>query len=110
MKAENPFIAFFTGDFNAHSQCWWLDGDSTLEGKEIDNLLTSLGLFQVISEPKNFELNKNPTCSYLVITDQPNLILDSGTRASLDPYGHHQIIYCKVNFRIPPPSSLERKI
>ena len=40
------------------------------------------------------------SCIDLVITDQLNLILDSGTRASLDPYCHHQIIYCKVNFRI----------
>ena len=30
--------------------------------------------------------------------------------ASLDPYFHHQIIYCKVNFRIPPPPPLDRKI
>ena len=65
--------------------------------------------YQVISEPTNFEPNKNPSCIDLVITDQPNLILDSGTRVSLDPYCHHQIIYCKVNFRIPPPPSLDRK-
>ena len=100
----------FTGDFNAHSQFWWPDGDSTPEGTEIEDLITSQGLTQVISEPTNFEPNKNPSCIDLVITDQPNLILDSGTRASLDPYCHHQIIYCKVNFRIPPPSQLERKI
>ena len=54
--------------------------------------------------------NKNPSCIDLVITDQPNLILDSGTRVSLDPYCHHQIIYCKVNFRIPPPPTLDRTI
>ena len=72
--------------------------------------MSSLGLFQVISEPTNFESNKNPSCIDLLITDQPNLILDSGTRASLDPYFHHQIIYCKVNFRIPPPPPLVRKI
>ena len=35
---------------------------------------------------------------------------DSGTRASLDQYRHHQIIYCKVNFKIPPPPPLDRKI
>ena len=65
---------------------------------------------RVISEPTNFEPNKNPSCIDLVITDQPNLILDSGTRVSMDPYCHHQIIYCKVNFRIPPPPPLDRKI
>ena len=110
IQAENPFATFFTGDFNAHSQFWWTNGDTTPEGTEIENLLTSLGLAQVISEPNNFEPNKNPSCIDLVVTDQPNLILDSGTRASLDPCCHHQIIYCKVNFRIPPPPPIDRKI
>ena len=110
IKAENPFAMFFTGDYNAHSQFWWPDGGTTPEGTEIENLFTSLGLSQVICEPTNFEPNKNPSCIDLVITNQPNLILDCGTRASLDSYCHHQIIYCKVNFRIPPPPPYERKI
>ena len=80
------------------------------EGTEIEHLLTSLGLSQVISEPTNVEPNKKPSCIDLVITDQPNLILDSETRSSLDPFCHHQIIYCKVNFRIPPPPPNLRKI
>ena len=37
-------------------------------------------------------------------------LLDSGTRASLDSYCHHQIVHCKVNFRIPPPLPFERRI
>ena len=109
IKAENPFTAFFTGDFKAHSKYWWTDGDTTPEGSEIEHLLSSLGLSQVISESTHGEPNKNPSCIDLIITDQPNLILDSGTRVSLDPYCHHQIIYCKVNFRIPPPP-LDKKI
>ena len=100
---------FFTGDFNADSQFWWTDGDTTPKGTETENLLTSLGLAQVISEPTNFEPNKNPSCIDLFVTDQPNLILHSGTRASWEPYCHHQIIYCKVNFSIPPPP-IDRKI
>ena len=93
-----------------HSKYWWTGGDTTPEGSEIEHLLSSLGLSHVISEPTNFDPNKNPSCIDLVITDQPNLILDSGTRVSLDPYCHHQITYCKVNFRIPPPPPLDRKI
>ena len=104
IKAENPFTTFITGDFNAHSQFWWPDGDSTPEGTEIEYLLTSLGLTQVISEPTNYEQhNKNSSCIDPVVTDQPNLTLDSGTRDSLNPYCHHQTIYSKVNFGIPPP-------
>ena len=49
-------------------------------------------------------------CIDLIVTDQPNIILESGTGASLDAYCHHQITYCRVNFRIPPPLPFERKI
>ena len=76
IKAENPFAAIFTGDFNAHSKYWWTDGDRTPEGSEIEHLLSSLVLSQVISEPTNFEPNKNPSCIDPVITDQPKFILD----------------------------------
>ena len=110
IQGENPFATFFIGDFNAHSQSWWPDGDTTPEGIEIENLFTSLGLSQIISEPTNFEPNKNPSCIDLIATDQPNLILDCGTRASLDTFCHHQIIYCEINLRIPPPPPFERKI
>ena len=80
------------------------------ECMEIEILFISLGLSQIVSEPTNFELNRNPSCIDLITTDQPNLILDCGTRASLYTYCHHQIIYCKVNIRIPPPPPFERKI
>ena len=85
---------FFAGDFNGKSQVWWPDGDVTPEGREIEDMLTSLGLSQEISEPTNFEPGKNPSCIDIIVTDQPNIVLDSGNRASLDPFCHHQIIYC----------------
>ena len=103
IQLENPYISFFTGDFNGHSQFWWPDGDSNCEGKEIEELFISLNLTQIINEPTNFTPGKNPSCIDLIVTDQPNLILDSGTRTSLDTKCHHQIIHCKVNFKIPPP-------
>ena len=53
---------FFTGDFNGHSQLWWPDGDTTAEGRKIENLLSSLSLSQLIFEPTNFEPNKKPSC------------------------------------------------
>ena len=60
IKAENPFAMFFAGDFNGKSQVWWPDGDETPEGREIEDMLPSLGLSRVISEPTNFEPGKNP--------------------------------------------------
>ena len=96
IQCDNPFATFYTGDFNAQSQLWWPDGDSNPEDMKIENLFISLGLFQIISEPTNFEPNQNPSCIDFIATDQPNLI-------SLDTYCRHQIIYCRVNFKIPPP-------
>ena len=74
---------------------------STPEGTEMNELITKLGLSQVISEPTNLEPHKNPSFIDLVVTDQHNIILDGGTRASLDYHCHR--CHCKVNFRIPPP-------
>ena len=33
IQAENRFAMFFTGYFNGHSQLWWNDGDTNLEGQ-----------------------------------------------------------------------------
>ena len=110
IKAENPFAMFFTGDFNAHSSDWWSDGGTNPEGREISSLLDSLNLEQLINEPTNFTPGKNPTCIDLIATDQPNLILEQGTRSSLDPTCHHQIIFCKANLKTPPSKPFDRKI
>ena len=83
---------------------------TTPEGTAIEELITKLGLSQLTSEPTNFEPHKNPSCIDLVVTDQPNVILGSGTRASLDSYWHHQIVHCIVNFRIHLPLPFERKM
>ena len=110
IKSENPFSMFFCGDFNGHSQLWWPAGNSTPEGTQIEELTSFLGLTQMITEPTNFEPNKNPSCIDLIFTDQPNLVLDSGTSSSLDKHCHHQITYCHFNYKIPPPPAYERKI
>ena len=110
LKDEKPYSTFFTGDFNAQSQNWWTDGNNTVEGLQLDNLLSDLSLSQIISEPTHFREHCLPTCIDLVITDQPNLVLNSGVRASLDPFCKHQITFCKINFSIPPPPVYKREI
>ena len=83
LKKDNPFAVFFAGDFNGYSQLWWSDGDTTAEGKAIEQLTSQLGLNQLL-EPTNFEPNKTPSCIDLIFTDQYNCVLESGSRASLD--------------------------
>ena len=69
INSENPYASFFTGDFNGHSQFWWPDGDSTPEGKEIEELFSNLNLSQIISEPTNFTPGKNTSCIDITATD-----------------------------------------
>ena len=93
-----------------HTQLWWPDGDTTAVSTKIEELFTKLGLSKIILEPTNFEPHKNPWCIDLVVTDQPNIILDNGNRVSLNSYCHRQIVHCKVNFKKLPPLPFERKI
>ena len=93
---------FFVGEFNAHSQIWYPEGDTNAEGYLIDELFSSLNLNQIISEPTHFFRNDClPYCIDLVVTDQPNLILESGVRPFLDPLVKHQITFAKINYKIP---------
>ena len=73
IKAEKPLATIFTGDFNAHSESWWPDTDTTPKGAELEELFTLLGLPEIISGPTNFDPLKNPSCIDLIITDQSNL-------------------------------------
>ena len=111
IKKENPYAMFFTGDFNGHTQAWYPKGDTNTEGILLDNLFSTLNLTQLISEPTHFFRDDcEPSCIDLIVTDQPNLVLDSGVRPSLDPTVKHQMIFCKINFKIPPLPKFIRKI
>ena len=108
---EKPYTMFFTGDFNGHSQSWYPEGNTNAEGILLDNLFSDLNLTQLISEPTHFfREDCQPSCIDLVVTDQPNIVLDSGVRPSLDLTVKHQIIFCKINFKIPPLPKYTRKI
>ena len=111
IRSEKPYAIFFTGDFNAHSQTWFPNDDTNPEGYQIDELFSSLNLNQLISEPTHFFRNDClPSCIDLIVTDQSNLVLDSGVRPSLDPSVKHQITFAKINHKIPPPPKFKRKI
>ena len=108
--AECPYAIFYSGDFNCQSSSWWPEGGTNPEGREIDYLFSNLNLSQLIREPTNFTPGKRATCIDLISTNQPNLVLECGTRSSLDPLCHHQITHCKINLKTRPPPPYERKI
>ena len=83
VKLENPYVSFIAGDLNGHSKSWYEDGDTNAEGAALNSLFTELDLDQIISEPTHFFNDRsNPSCIDLIVTDQPNLVLDSGVRPS----------------------------
>ena len=87
-------FSFILGDFNARSNKWWVVDTQTSEGSQIDFLTTSDGFRQIISEPTS--ILKNSSCIELIFTDQPSLIIDSGTHHSLHPNCHLKIIHCEL--------------
>ena len=107
---EKPYTMLFVGDFNAHSINWFPEGDNTSEGIQLDNVFSDLNLTQLISEPTHFREHCNPSCIDLILSNQPNIVLESGVRPSLDPTCKHQITFCKINLKIPPAPEYLRRV
>ena len=97
------------GDFNARSKSWCSDDITTYEGSNIDPLTTTHGLHQLISQPTHL-LPTSSTCIDLIFTDQPNLVVNSGTHPSFHKNCHHQITFCRLNLKIEYPPPYERLV
>ena len=111
IQSEKPYATFYAGDANAHTQVWYPGGDTNAEGVKLDELFSNLNLTQLIDEPTHFFRDDCvPSCIDIILTDQPNLVMSSGVRPSLDPTVKHQMTFCKINFKIPPPPNFRRKI
>ena len=76
----------------------------------MDILSSHLGYSQLITEPTNFEPNKNSSCIDLIFTNQPNIICGSGVIVSLCSSCYHQITYAKINFKVIYPPSYKRDV
>ena len=101
----------FTGDTDAHTQAWYPEGNTNSEGAKFDELFSTLNSNQIINESTHFSRDDcAPSCTDIVVRDQPNLVLSSGVRPLLDPTVKHQITFCKLNFKIPPPPKFQRKL
>ena len=48
----------------------------------------------------NTYFKNSSSCIHLIFTDQPSLIIDSGTHPSLHPNCHHKIIHSKIDLKI----------
>ena len=106
---EKPYTMLFTGDFNAHLKQWSESDSDNSFGIELQKIFDSHGLFQIVDQP-TFITSTCSTCIDLVVTDQPNIILESTIHPSLHKTCHHQINYVKINVRCPPPPPYSRLV
>ena len=94
------------GYFSANSRSWGCENITSHEGTQLEPLIISYELHQLISDPKHI-LPNSSSCIDLIFTDQPNLVVDSGVCPSLHPNCHHQITFSKYNLPVEYPSPYE---
>ena len=90
INKRKPSLSVVTGNFNARSSYWW------------SNLASSNGFSQLINEPTHFQ-NNSSSCIDLILTDQPNLSVNTGVHSSLHPNCHHQIFHSSFNLNVYYP-------
>ena len=64
---------------------------------------------QLMSAPTHI-LQHSSSCIDLIFINQPNLVIDSGIHPSLHQNCHHQVTFCKNNFKIEYPPPYARKV
>ena len=102
ISSGNSDFVLLIGDFHVKSRNWSNHDITNAEGGQLDSLLTSFSMKQLITEPTHL-LENTSNCIDLIFTYQPNIVLDSGVHSSLHPKCHHQIIYSKLNLKIEYP-------
>ena len=108
MSTDEPHAILITGDFNCRSPQWQGDDIGTDEGKQLEPLISDLGLHQLISGPTHIGHSKS--CINLIFTDQPNLFIEFGIHPSLFVQCHHRIIYGELSAKNPIPPLYFRKL
>ena len=84
LSSCKSFLTIMIGDYNAKSKQWCEVGKTSFEGSQLQLLLSTFGLLQIITEP-NHILENSRSCIDLLFTSQPNMVMDSGVLASLHP-------------------------
>ena len=83
MRDEKLHGIIFTGDFNCRSQQWWPGDTENEEGVALDEFIESNNL-NTYHEREQIMYN-------LIITDQPNFLVDYGLHPSLYKTCHREL-------------------
>ena len=95
---------FYYNDFNARSTKWWKLDKENFEGPEVNIITRAVGYSQVINQSTHITKD-SLSCIDLMFTSNSNLINRYGVETSLFQKCRHNIVYGKIDFKIPiaPP-------
>ena len=106
---ELPLSSIVTGDFNARCSRWWKNDMTNLQGQELDSLTLSAGYNQIIDKPTHV-INTSMSCIDLIFCTNQSVISSHGVDVSIFDKCHHNIIYGKINIRVPLPPAYVREV
>ena len=105
----SPFSSVLVGDFNARCTNWWGADIDSKAGKELDSLTSMTGYTQLIDKPTHF-FSGGCSCIDLIFCNKPELISEYGTDHSLFQTCHYNLIFGKINAKIPVPPAYSREV
>ena len=92
LNKRKQSLSAVTGDVNARSFSWWCNNRNIIEGSHLYSSTSANGFLQLINEPVHIQINKS-SCIDLILTNQPNLSVNSGVHSPLHLNCHHQIAH-----------------
>ena len=99
LAESNSHLIVVLGAFNIKSKNWYSNDKTTRKCVKIEFVSSQHGFHQTINEPTHV-LKNSSSCTDLIFTSKPNLVVDSGGHSSLHLNCHHQIGYAKYNLKI----------
>ena len=104
-----PLCSIATGDFNACCSRRWKNDITNLQVQELDSLTLSAGYNQTINKP-TLVMNASMPCIDLIFCTNQIVISNHGVDVSIFDKCHHNIIYGKINIRVPLPQTYMRAV
>jgi len=107
---EDPKSVLIMGDFNDRCVTWDSNHSTSELGTKLHDMITDNGLFQLIDQPTHLDNTGRPQHLLdLIITDSPELILDSHLLSPIDKC-HHCPTFCKLAISLPKDKPYKRTV
>ena len=108
INGELPLCSIVTGNFNACCSKWWKNNITKLLGQEFESRTLSAGYNQITDKPTHV-INTSMSCIDLIFCTNQSVI-SNGVNVSILGKCHHNIIYGKINIRVPLPPTYVREV